>query len=252
LKFAKRAKKIKNKVRINIKHSTEQLENIIEFLSFKLKEADEKIEKMHLQLRDIRPIIEIDNRDKESIGFHSNNFDNNINFDIFNDGNSSRKNEISVEKKLNSTITIENKEKNNINNSSESFSESNAFDKEKLEMENLILKKDKEIEELKSEINFLKNDNTNIQEKFENLLKDTNVEKFISKIEVSMKEFIRDLTNSYDNIKDNELNSLKENFNELKNFQNENEKKYLEIIKDLNEIRENEIIENKFDKSKKI
>jgi kinesin family protein 5 len=43
LKFAQRAKKIKNKVKINIKRSTEQLEAMIELLTKQLKLANEEI-----------------------------------------------------------------------------------------------------------------------------------------------------------------------------------------------------------------
>lgn len=46
LNFAKRAKKIKNKVKINIKHSVEQLEGIIELLTHKLKLANEEIRRL--------------------------------------------------------------------------------------------------------------------------------------------------------------------------------------------------------------
>jgi kinesin family protein 5 len=56
LKFAQRAKKIKNKVKINIKRSTEQLEAMIELLSKQLKLANEEI----VKLKGI-PITSLDN-----------------------------------------------------------------------------------------------------------------------------------------------------------------------------------------------
>jgi hypothetical protein len=46
LKFAQRAKKIKNKVRVNIKRSPEQLEKIIEELTKKLQAANNEIQKL--------------------------------------------------------------------------------------------------------------------------------------------------------------------------------------------------------------
>lgn len=77
LLFAKRAKKIKNKVKINIKRSPEQLEAIIEYLTFQLKKANDEIDK----LKSSSVVNSESYSRKDSLGFlnSNNNIQNNLN-----------------------------------------------------------------------------------------------------------------------------------------------------------------------------
>lgn len=136
------------------------------------------------------------------------------------------------EKKMNSF------NRQNFNFSSENFNYESNYEKEKLEFENTINHKNKEIEELKSEIGNFNYQNCELKEKVEQMIKDNIIEKLIQQTEKSMKEFIKELTYSNNKIKVNELKQLQDYLHEMKSYQIKNENKYLEIIKDITEFKE--------------
>ncbi len=273
LQFAKRAKKIKNKAKINIKRSPEQLEAIIEYLTAKLKKANDEIEK--LKGNSISLIqTELNNYNNEdtknkNIGDKENeqNFTNNLfNYMEFSKNNKNNF-EILSDMKKNSTLSNNNcfntdfftklmevnytQEKDRVNESNNKisiFNEKNnfnselecesIFDKEKVEFENTLKSKNKEIEDLKNNIENLNNQNNILKERIEQILKENSIEKFINQTKDSMQVFINQIANSYDNDKDNELKQVKENLFELKNYQMEMENRYLDLFKDITDFKE--------------
>jgi len=278
LLFAKRAKKINNKVKMNIKRSSEQLEAIIEYLKAKLENANREIERLKrnattsLYKRQVESLNifkeEIFNKTLKEIksenffdefknDFNIHDIDFTINsknhFELISENK--RKNSNIIDRventdlylKIidnNNTLEIE-KEKNitnfneiNIPFTSPNKGSENLIDREKLEYENKLKIKNFEIETLSLDIENLKQENNLLKEKVEIILKDNNIEKCIFQLEKSMREFIKDLSISYDNIKDTELKLLKENLVEVKSYQIEMENKYLEIIKEITEFKE--------------
>jgi kinesin family protein 5 len=59
LKFAQRAKKIKNRIRVNIKNSPDQLAKVIEDLREELRKKDERIEKLLVQTGGVAESLEV-------------------------------------------------------------------------------------------------------------------------------------------------------------------------------------------------
>ena len=271
LQFAKRAKKIKNKVKINIKRSPEQLESIIDLLTSQLKKANDEIDKLKFNTNNnmLSPSKTVDNLIKSSVGF--NNFIENSQSEIFSNKDSLNflyTNDQNIKNNKNKTNNPDNEINENENsfNSTGDVGEKNHFEilsdiknkysknlydkimnehekdgseyntkreKEKIYMEIHVKNKDKEIKELKENLESLYNQNNQLKDKIEQLSKDNYLEKIINNTENSMKEFIKELKNSYDSIKENEIKVLKENLVELKNYQIEMEDKYLEIFRDI-------------------
>jgi len=296
LLFAKRAKKIKNKVKINIKRSNEQLEAIIEYLKIKLKNANDEIEKLKgnsisfIQGESLNFInenmININNQNNISKNFDDNaieiskkNFSYNsigYNHDDGNLESNNNKNKFDIlselkRKNINQNYTgynsdlyekimelnnnlEQNKEENlkkqmnlkvdNANDlNSAKFEYKLNFEKERTEFETEIKNKNKEIENLKVEVCELEKENLQLKEKMDEIIRENNIEKYIMQVENTMREFIKDLTNSYDSIKENELNMLKENLVELKVYQIEMESKYLDIVNEISGFQEAEFSE---------
>jgi hypothetical protein len=292
LQFAKRAKKIKNKVKINIKRSSDQLEAIIEYLTEKLRIAQNEIKKLkvgigngsHIALASANlEFLKVDYKNnnknfKDFIKQNNSDFSLYDNIDNFDDefGSENRKNnfEILSEMKRKGSSQLVNTVSNNLgfgahvyqqilevnrsternneingniikslsgknlNFTTENFESETLFNKEKLELLNTIKNKDKEIQALKSELQILKNQNSKLEEKVQLIVKDNLIENLIIQTENSMREFIKELSNTYNNLKDNELKQLKENLVEMKSYQIEAENKYLEVIKDITEFKE--------------
>lgn len=295
LQFAKRAKKIKNKVRINIKRSTDQLEAIIEYLTEKLRKARNEIENLKINFKDgsctaaVSANLEflkedkIKNTSNNLLRFNNSDlsiYDNNEanfdcsskeipknNFEILSDMNRKNSNTYldkdKTHLKYSSDFNIRLEQMNNRmddfsemkENLNDKFSKINSnfasekieyemvFSKEKKELENSLKKKDKEISELRKEIDNLNNQIYKLKEKIELLSKENSIENLILHAEKSMKEFIGELSDIYDNVRENELNELKEYLVEMKSYQIESDNKFLDLLKDTTELKEADLLE---------
>jgi len=200
LNFAKRAKKIKNKVKINIKHSAEQLEAIIEALSQKLRLANEEIARLKGTKRDAA-----DDSPTHSYAAAVNN-------DLNNSVGPSR------------IVGLA-----NVNNNNEKALELN---KEVIRSLNEKLKnKDEEILLLTDKLDALQQEIKNIQEKLENTHKQNNIDQYIENLDKSLKKNLENLREILLSNRNDEVEMLTLRMKEIKNFYEDFEKNYLYLFK---------------------
>ena len=200
LNFAKRAKKIKNKVKINIKHSVDQLESIIEMLSNKLKYANEEI--LRLNGRNVTSPI-------KSPSLITQSEENQIN---------SKSLENSILKNLGVSTNMYTK----IDNISEL----------------LIIKKDEEIISLNDKVEALQLENKNLQDKLEGLNCENNLDLNLEKIEKSLKSNLEELKEITSLNKKDEIDLIKDRMKDTIKYYEELEKNYMFLFKNITEFKD--------------
>ena len=230
LKFAQRVKHIKNKVKINIKLSYEELQKIIAELRKKLGIAQVEIKKLREFLNEKGLECEIEKNDLLE-DFNNNNNLNTTTFIEKNINNNINNNDISINTNLSGINLMKSSSNVNFNNepdfkksSSKMTLNDNNNNKENL---NLIKNLKKEIEMLKNEIvekdsliETLEESNKNKLKQLEtqsNFSRDLNKSIFYND-ESDIPKLLRDLQDVYDEIKD-QLDEI-----DKKNSQNGREK----------------------------
>jgi kinesin family protein 5 len=237
LKFASRAKKIKNKVKLNIKRSVEQLEAIIENLNKQLILSQEEINKLKLLCKS--NAINFSDSSINIINLNS-NCASASNFNLIKSitpttvGN--QINEISPSNSITLNNTqdymtnpllslsqfnqskIKNDNKKNIQTNSKEFEQ---IMEENISYSNIIKQKDKEIQHLNEKLDNLQEENKSMNDKINRMSRETGYIYFYQILE-------------------NLENFTKKNIEEIKCLKLENENKKMEVLIQENEcLREN-------------
>lgn len=218
LNFAKRAKKIKNKIKQNIKHSAEQLESIIEMLTLKLRLAHEEISRLKGSKNE--------NEDSNQANFIAKSFENSIIKNLDN-------------------LNIKDINKTPRQSGILGFSNLNEFEKDLLEgkeqIKNLnenLKKKDEEISSLNDKIESLQQENKTMQEKLENIYKQNNMDKYIESLDKSLKDNLANLRDLFINNRKDEVETLTIRMKEIKKFYEDFEKNYVHLFRKITDFKD--------------
>jgi len=218
LNFAKRAKKIKNKVKINIKHSAEQLEALIEILTNKLRLANEEINKLRGKSTSV---VVNENEERNYLNINKIPCDNSLINNLFASPIAGC-----------AFINCE-----NVNNSK--VANENLEDVELIkDLNRKLNKKDEEISVLNEKLDILQQENKILQEKIENVKKQNRIESYIESLDKSLKENLENLKQIFLINKKEEIESMTQRMREVKKLYEDCEKNYMKLFKKLTVFRD--------------
>ncbi len=226
LQFAQRAKTIKNKVKVNIKYSYEELQQMVYKLNKKLEIANQKILRLKKGEKDN------DDNYNHTYGNYTSEIGECINCAVMREEKNILENKI---EELNNEIKEKNEEieklKNrNSNNSFSSFSEGDNYDK-KHSIKNLYYKIKNILEGIQEENlkinnngNIISNNliiqNDNFNELISNYINNSDKQNFFDEINKMILKNLKNPNETYNNIYDEYIKNLNDIFSKIENNNN--------------------------------